>query len=125
MSNNEAVSLVFALKQQNIHKLEELWHSVSTPGSSKCGKLLTRDEVAALVAPKEETKQAVLSYLKDSNWPLEIEDRNDFLIVKCTVLPIVQARFFWYSHKSLPGKKLARVSGDYCLPSTIASTFLL
>ncbi|XP_008282245.1 tripeptidyl-peptidase 1 [Stegastes partitus] len=59
----EQLELTFALKQQNVHLLEEKLRLVSDPDSAQYGKHLSLEEVAALVRPSELTQKVVRHWL--------------------------------------------------------------
>uniref|UniRef100_A0AAQ5XPX1 Peptidase S53 domain-containing protein n=1 Tax=Amphiprion ocellaris TaxID=80972 RepID=A0AAQ5XPX1_AMPOC len=59
----EELELTFALKQQNVHLLEEKLKLVSDPDSAQYGKHLTLEEVASLVHPSELTQKVVRHWL--------------------------------------------------------------
>jgi tripeptidyl-peptidase I len=55
--------VVFAIKQRNLDSLDKFLMEVSTPGSPKYGKYLTRNEVATITAHPEATS-LIENYLK-------------------------------------------------------------
>merc|ERR1719246_284819 len=57
------LEMTFAVKQQNVDKLEEQLLAVSSPSSMRYGQHLTNEEVHQLVAPRSEDIDAVLSFL--------------------------------------------------------------
>ena len=57
------IELTFALKQQNLDKLESKLLAVSTPSSSTYGKHLCNAEVHRLVAPRDADVQALKSFV--------------------------------------------------------------
>ncbi|XP_056332577.1 tripeptidyl-peptidase 1 [Danio aesculapii] len=60
----EEVELTFALKQQNVSKMEELLKLVSDPDSHEYGKYLSLEEVAALARPSQLTEKVVENWLR-------------------------------------------------------------
>ncbi|XP_028252198.1 tripeptidyl-peptidase 1 [Parambassis ranga] len=60
----EELELTFALKQQNVHLLEETLRLVSDPDSAQYGKHLSLEEVASLVRPSELTQKVVRHWLQ-------------------------------------------------------------
>ncbi|KAI4872239.1 hypothetical protein NFI96_034397 [Prochilodus magdalenae] len=60
----EEVDLTFALKQQNVDRLQELLQLVSDPDSHLYGKFLTLEEVASLVRPSQLTEKVVQTWLQ-------------------------------------------------------------
>uniref|UniRef100_A0A667ZWE1 Tripeptidyl-peptidase 1 n=1 Tax=Myripristis murdjan TaxID=586833 RepID=A0A667ZWE1_9TELE len=64
LSPSEELELTFALKQQNVHQLEETLRLVSDPDSAQYGKYLSLEEVASLVRPSELTQKVVHHWLQ-------------------------------------------------------------
>ncbi|MCJ8736976.1 hypothetical protein PDJAM_G00018590 [Pangasius djambal] len=60
----EEVELTFALRQQNVDRLEKLLQLVSDPDSQQYGKFLTLEEVASLIRPSQLTEKAVWTWLQ-------------------------------------------------------------
>ena len=58
------IRLTFAIKHQNVEKLEPLLLDVSTPGSPNYGKHMTLNEIHNLVKPKSSHIKAVESFLR-------------------------------------------------------------
>ncbi|KAL1868239.1 hypothetical protein VTK73DRAFT_3766 [Phialemonium thermophilum] len=71
---DQIIKLEIGLKLQNIDRLEEKLRAVSTPGSPDYGRYLDADEVHELFQPSEESRNAVLAWLKESN----VTDFADF-----------------------------------------------
>ncbi|XP_075704152.1 tripeptidyl-peptidase 1 [Rhinoderma darwinii] len=105
LPNNDSVILTFALKQQNVEKLEELVGRVSDPDSPHYGRFLSLEQLRALVQPSVETLRTVRTWLEEHG--VLNCDRivtGDFL--QCQT----QART---AEKLLPGAKFVRyVKGD-------------
>jgi tripeptidyl-peptidase-1 len=124
VEDHEKAKLIFALKQQNLKELEDLWYKVSTPGSDKFGQFLSRKQVSALVAPTEESVRDVLRWLETRGHHVKATHQNDFIIVETTIAEasdILGAPFHWFTNM-VTKQRFARIIGDYSLPSTIAST---
>merc|ERR1719486_49457 len=51
------------VKQTNVEKLEKVLLEVSDPDSEKYGKHLSNEQVHALVAPKQESIDAIMEHL--------------------------------------------------------------
>jgi len=62
--SEQSIELIFALKQSNVHKLEETLMQVSSPSSPHYGNHLSNEEVHALTAPAPEHIEAVKAFLK-------------------------------------------------------------
>ncbi|XP_072127086.1 tripeptidyl-peptidase 1 [Mobula birostris] len=63
VSATDQILLTFALKQQNVNKLEEKLEQLSNPDSSQYGKYLSLDQLSRMVQPSEETLQTVWTWL--------------------------------------------------------------
>ncbi|XP_078609536.1 tripeptidyl-peptidase 1-like isoform X1 [Branchiostoma floridae x Branchiostoma japonicum] len=66
VGESESVVLTFALKQQNLDKLEELFWRVSDPGDERYGKYLNLEDITSLVEPSKETVEMVGRWLRGS-----------------------------------------------------------
>ncbi|XP_077155116.1 tripeptidyl-peptidase 1 [Ranitomeya variabilis] len=64
LSYNDPVVLTFALKQQNVEKLEALVRRVSDPDAPDYGRFLSLEEVRALVQPSDDTLRTVKNWLQ-------------------------------------------------------------
>uniref|UniRef100_A0A6Q2YVF0 Peptidase S53 domain-containing protein n=1 Tax=Esox lucius TaxID=8010 RepID=A0A6Q2YVF0_ESOLU len=62
----EEIELTFALRQQNLDRLEDLLLLVSDPSSPQYGKYLTLEEVTALVRPSQLTQKVVRQWLQSN-----------------------------------------------------------
>ncbi|XP_037550851.1 tripeptidyl-peptidase 1 [Nematolebias whitei] len=101
---SEELELTFALKQQNLHLLEETLNRVSDPDSPQYGKHLSLEEVASLVRPSELTQKVVHSWLQSHGISQCLTVRTqDFL--QCTVAADV-------AEKLLPGSRFHRYVRD-------------
>jgi len=99
-SPSDSVQLVFALKQSNVDKLEELLYKVSTPDSPSYGQHLSLSQVRDLVAPSEDTVRTIWLWLRTQG------------VTRCEE---VETKDFWTcdmdvatAEKLLPGLKLQR-----------------
>jgi len=61
----QMIELTFAVKQQNVAKLQEELLAVSTPTSPRYGQHLTNEEVHNLVAPLASDIEAVMTHLEN------------------------------------------------------------
>ncbi|XP_063806854.1 tripeptidyl-peptidase 1 [Pseudophryne corroboree] len=64
LAGSDPVILTFALKQQNVDKLQELVGRVSDPESSHYGHFLSLDELRTLVQPAGDTLKTVRTWLE-------------------------------------------------------------
>lgn len=115
LSPTEELELTFALKQQNIHMLEETLRLVSDPDSSQYGKHLSLDEVASLVRPSQLTQKVVHHWLQSHGITnCQTVRTQDFL--QCTMTAKVAetllpgSRFHRYIRD---GQSVLRSSGPY------------
>ncbi|XP_069571002.1 tripeptidyl-peptidase 1 [Brachyistius frenatus] len=111
----EELELTFALKQQNVHLLEETLRLVSDPDSAQYGKHLSLEEVASLLRPSELTQKVVRHWLQSHGITNCLTVRTqDFL--QCTVTAEVAetllpgSRFYRYVRD---GQSLVRSSAPY------------
>lgn len=104
VDKNHRISFHVALKQRNVHLLEELLMSVSDPESPKYGKHATKEEIASIVSPPKEEVEEV------SNWfyrqsvggdDVIIHHYDDALKISASidyVSRVFKAGFKWYVH---------------------------
>ncbi|XP_069008365.1 tripeptidyl-peptidase 1 [Embiotoca jacksoni] len=111
----EELELTFALKQQNVHLLEETLRLVSDPDSAQYGKHLSLEEVASLLRPSELTQKVVRHWLQSHGITNCLTVRTqDFL--QCTVTAEVAetllpgSRFYRYVRD---GQSFVRSSAPY------------
>uniref|UniRef100_A0A3P9J442 Tripeptidyl-peptidase 1 n=1 Tax=Oryzias latipes TaxID=8090 RepID=A0A3P9J442_ORYLA len=109
------LELTFALKQQNVHLLEETLRLVSDPDSAQYGKYLSLEEVASLVRPSEVTQKVVRRWLQShgiSNC-LTVHTQ-DFM--QCTMTAEVAEKLLQgsrFHHYVRDGQSLTRSSAPY------------
>ncbi|KAJ7088031.1 family S53 protease-like protein [Mycena belliarum] len=83
------LTLRIALKQKNIAGLETALYQVSDPASALYGQHLTAEEVAAFVAPTEDTLAAVSAWLAENELSAKpVTPAGDMLEI---TLPVAQA----------------------------------
>jgi tripeptidyl-peptidase-1 len=70
------IPLSFALKQRGAAELEAALLAVSDPASARYGQHLTRDDVAALLAPAPEAQQAVRRWMASHGIEEDVEARS-------------------------------------------------
>jgi hypothetical protein len=145
VSVDEPLHLTFALKQQNLDKLQKVFFAVSDPESPSYGKYLTGKEVNQLVAPSQETVNVVSSWLSQNGAKNIDNTLSDYLEVdlpahlaesllqtECVVCAPINfaffniltrccpVRFHWFQHEK-SGFKLVRSDREYSLPVEVAS----
>ncbi|KAJ7019260.1 Pro-kumamolisin, activation domain-containing protein [Mycena alexandri] len=64
---DQTLNLRLALVQKNISGLQDTVYGVSTPGSSRYGQYLSKEEVEAYVAPTDDTVSQVNAWLASNN----------------------------------------------------------
>ncbi|KAF7662662.1 hypothetical protein LDENG_00231180 [Lucifuga dentata] len=104
VSPTEELEMTFALKQQNVHLLEETLRLVSDPDSAQYGKHLSLEEVSSLVRPSELTQKVVRQWLQSHGITncLTVHTQ-DFM--QCTMTAEV-------AEMLLPGSKFYRYTRD-------------
>ena len=123
---HERVRLIFAIKQQNIAKLEEIFWSVSDPKSKVYGRYLDFKAVNDLVKPTKESIHVVKSWLQEGGvWSRHCnETRNmDYIVCETTSMVaeilLTGARLYRFHHEET-GKSVIRSSAHYSVPKEIA-----
>ncbi|KAJ7768843.1 Pro-kumamolisin, activation domain-containing protein, partial [Mycena metata] len=80
------LNLRLGLTQNNISGLDDTVYEVSTPGNSRYGQYLSKEEVEAFVAPSKETLNGVNAWLKTNNLTSSpITAAGDWIAVSLTV----------------------------------------
>lgn len=130
----DKLSLHIALRQQHAGALEQAVLAISTPGSPDYGKHLTREALAAYVAPSPQTVDAVTRWLaaygivEDSssdNSSSLFALHNEFLMISTDVATadeLLDAEFAWYEYEDgngRDGRKLRTLS--YSVPDEVAA----
>uniref|UniRef100_A0A669B6F7 Tripeptidyl peptidase I n=1 Tax=Oreochromis niloticus TaxID=8128 RepID=A0A669B6F7_ORENI len=117
----EELELTFALKQQNVHLLEEKLRLVSDPDSVQYGKHLSLEEVASLVRPSDLTEKVVHRWLQSHGITNCLTVRTqDFL--QCTMTAETAERLLPGSrfHRYMrDGHYLVRSSAPYSVPNDV------
>ena len=126
VSAEERVYLTFALKQQNIAKLEEIFWSVSDPKSITYGQYLDLEAVNDLVKPTAKSVRTVKSWLQEGGVDGRYcsETRNsDYIVCETASLTaeilLDGASFYRFQHGKT-GKSLVRSNAYYSVPKRIA-----
>lgn len=121
--NEHVLRLIVAVKQRNTDQLEDIFWRVSDPTSPEYGKHLTIDEITALVAPAQETVDAVLAWLRSSGAQVLSVDRNrDFIHISMTVASasdMLNVEFGPFRHLET-GKVLVRSAQPYTVPFSVS-----
>ncbi|KAJ7176986.1 subtilisin-like protein [Mycena filopes] len=82
----QILSLRIALAQKDIPGLHDSVYEVSTPGSSRYGQYLSKEEVEAFVSPTEETVTRVNAWLSSNNLTSSpLTSAGDWISVNMTV----------------------------------------
>ncbi len=118
-------TVIFAVKQRNVDKLEEKLMEVSDPHSHKYGQHWTREEVGAFTENREGSA-AVLSYLQShfSSDEIAIEKRSlydEYIVVKGKVRvweSMFATKFYEFVHKDWHNKAIHRAM-EYSLPAEL------
>jgi len=119
--SDELHEVVFAIQQNNLEKLDEIFHEVSTPDSPKYGKFLTRQEVADLTANREGL-DSVTAYLTEHKVAFKVTTYGDFVIAKAKVSVlehIFDTTFYNFEHIEGHHQKLVRAR-EYSLDGAIS-----
>lgn len=124
-STQTQIKLTFALKQQNLDKLDSIFWEVSNPQSPAYSQYLSRDEVDALVAPDPSDVRRLETWLVENGVEKAKIERpvSDFLTARMdlsTAERLLECPFYKFAHKEKAGLTLVRCSTDYSLPAHIA-----
>ena len=123
---HERVRLTFAIKQQNIAKLEDVFWTVSDPKSKAYGRYLDFKAVNDLVKPTKESIRVVKSWLQEGGvWSRHCNETRNIDYIVCEPTSMVAeillsgARFYRFHHEET-GKSVTRSSTHYSVPKKIA-----
>ncbi|ETS87832.1 hypothetical protein PFICI_01660 [Pestalotiopsis fici W106-1] len=85
--SDESIELHIQLAQQNMVEFEQLALAIATPGNAKYGQHMTRDEIDAIIAPKEESRQLVFEWLGNNSLSdtASLNERGNIVTVTTTV----------------------------------------
>eukprot|EP00761_Pharyngomonas_kirbyi_P008518 gb/GECH01008529.1/.p1 GENE.gb/GECH01008529.1/~~gb/GECH01008529.1/.p1 ORF type:complete len:600 (+),score=152.67 gb/GECH01008529.1/:1-1800(+) len=124
--HQSSVSLIFALKQRSVEKLENIFHSVSDPKSEKYGEHLTWEQIRSLVAPHSQHIELVQSFLERYGIPRShhrFASTLDFLTVDHVSIAhaqeILGVQLHEFQHLKT-GASFIKTREPYTLPSSIA-----
>ncbi|KAK7942957.1 tripeptidyl-peptidase 1 [Apiospora aurea] len=82
----ETIRLRIALEQPNLDAFEQILYDVSTPQHPLYGRHLSRDELAKMTKPREESTDAVLTWLQLSGIPAsDVENTGEWVNFRTTV----------------------------------------
>jgi len=127
---NKNINLIFAIKQQNIDVLEKLLLEKSTPGNKEYGNWLSNREVETLVAPTQQSLNAVKQWLSSNGFDISaiksVTRNNDFISIETTVEKaesLLHCKYYDYRHSTKPSMKASRVRmfTNYNVDSSVAS----
>jgi subtilase family serine protease len=114
------IHLTFALKQQNVDKLEEVFWAVSDPTSSEYGRHLSVNDVQSIVAPAPDTIAAVQTWLKSHGVAAKQEASSDYLSARVEASlaeEMLDCEFYYFSHSQVGASlRIIRADGNYSLP---------
>lgn len=95
---------------------------ISTPGHAKYGKHLKRDELKALIKPRDESTEAVLTWLENSGIPaLDIEDDGEWINFYASVSKaesMLETRYHVYRNKEANVEKIRTL--QYSVPQNVS-----
>ncbi|ETW85061.1 serine protease S53 [Heterobasidion irregulare TC 32-1] len=118
---SQMLNLRLALVQSDPQGLEDALYAVSTPSSALYGQFLTKEEVEAFVAPKEETVELVTTWLAAHGLtPRTISPAGDWLAVDVSVAQaneLFAAEFATFTHVDT-GKEAVRTL-EYSIPASL------
>ena len=125
-SPRDRVRLTFAIKQQNVAKLEKILWSVSDPKSKAYGQYLDFKTVNNLVKPTAESIRVVKSWLRYAgvdSWDCDETSNTDFIVCETTSLVaeilLSGARFYHFHHEESE-RYVIRSNAHYSVPKEVA-----
>ncbi|EPS96632.1 hypothetical protein FOMPIDRAFT_1025327 [Fomitopsis schrenkii] len=118
---DRTLSLRIGLTQGNLTGLYDALNEVSDPASEKYGQHLSRDEVAALVAPTSDTMASVTAWLKKHRLSAtNASPAGDWLSVNVTVgqaNSLLRANYSLFKHENSGSETIRTL--EYSLPADI------
>jgi tripeptidyl-peptidase-1 len=118
------LELIFAVKQQNVGRLQEELLAVSTPSSPRYGQHLSNEQVHELVAPKADDVAAVLAHLESFGVQgVKATPNADIITAQVPVSlaeQILATKYEAIQHSGT-NKTVHRALGGYRLPHSVAS----
>ena len=110
------VETVWAVKQENLNKLEEIVWSISDPGNVKYGNYLSNAQLSELVSPLPTNLEKVKSFISSSGGKIvSINKHHDMISATFTISQLEQlfgAKFFEFSIEN-PGTNHSRSSANF------------
>merc|ERR1712137_207428 len=117
------IELTFAIKQQNVGKLQDELLAVSTPSSQRYGQHLSNKEVHDLVAPKPSDIQTVLDFLEVHGATGIAATANGDIITTTVLIDVAEkllsTDYHMFGHAE-SNHTVHRALGGYKLPVTVA-----
>jgi len=121
---HKVLELSFALKQENLKELEELFWKVSDPDSSLYGKFLTTDQITHMISPTHQTINLVEKWLKGNDvTDCDLVANKDYLncrMTRKTAEELLTGSVFYYFKHSKYHQKVIRSTSTYYIPAYIA-----
>ncbi|XP_057308750.1 tripeptidyl-peptidase 1-like [Hydractinia symbiolongicarpus] len=118
------LQLTFALKQENVGKLEELLLKVSDPASKSYGHYLSVDDITNIVSPTKHAVDVVKTWLSNHHvTDCDLTQNRDFLVcwMPCkTAEELLTGAVFYYFMHDKYSKNVIRSSSQYYIPTYIA-----
>jgi len=115
-------NLIIALKQNNVHILEDFFTKVSDPDHELYGQYMSRESIHSILQPSQESISTVINWLASVGVTNFWLPTNDFLRVNLTVLQaesLLRRPYFMFEHSD--GKKALRLSSPhYSVPHHVA-----
>jgi len=85
VAQDTTIELTFAVKQQNLGKLLDTFHSVSNPDSQDYGKYMSAEAVNSLTAPRSADVELVESYVRSLGGKnIRRTTSNDYIVADVT-----------------------------------------
>jgi subtilase family serine protease len=122
---NQPISFTILLKQSNLDKLDQLFHSINDPASSNWGKFLTQEQIASLVRPPQYVFDKFYQWLKPySQNPsqfkiIEKSDRIEIKTVANIASEILGGISFYIFENSYSKKNIIRYLGQITVPNEL------
>lgn len=118
------LELTFAIKQENVGQLEELFWKVSDPDSSLYGKYLNIDEISQLISPTDQAIHVVRQWLKLNHvTDCDLTANRDYLVCRLSCKKaeslLTGAVFYYFRHEKY-SKKVIRSPSRYYVPTYIS-----
>ncbi|KAM5534523.1 hypothetical protein V8D89_011855 [Ganoderma adspersum] len=117
----QTITLRIALAQADKDAIVDALYSVSDPSSSKYGQHLSKEDVAALAAPSQATKDAVGSWLRDNGLnATTISPAGDWIAINVPVSKantLFDANFSTFAHQDSDKQIIRTLS--YALPKSL------